>query len=179
MEIVSVDKRKPSIIPQGDYETIEVLFSRGCSREEVIKRMKYDRNWYYRKLKSDPKLLNAESKGNAVFIGSINKDVAASIKKQLLGHKVKVKTEFYVHEEDEEGNVVKKLVNTKKEEKYFPPNASVTNAIGRQVIGNMKEEDTTYKDIEKSLMDLDQIELDNLVNIGLKVLGSGIKDEEE
>jgi hypothetical protein len=171
-----VQKHKPEIISEAEYEAITILFSQGLSREEVIKKMNYDKSWYYRRLSRDPSLKLAEQRGFDEVLGNLSKDIAVGIKKGLLGHTIKkTKKAFeFVDEVDENGVVPtrKVLKGLVEEEVYYPPNAATVNAVGRQVIASMKENDDTTIEIEKRMSELSNEDIQAIHEIANKVISS-------
>lgn len=168
--------RKPDFMNDAEYEIITLLFAQGLNRDQVIKKLGYDKNWYYNRQIKDPKLKLAEQKGYDACIDNLPKDVAVGVRKSLIGHsKVVTKKVYeYVDETDKNGVVVRKkiLVGEIEDEKYFPPNASVVNAVGRQVIGSMKESDNTLSEVERKISELSDEDIESMFKISKKVLNS-------
>jgi hypothetical protein len=65
---------------------------------------------------------------------------------------------------------VKVLKAVVEEEKYFPPNAAIVNAVGRQVISSMKENDDTTIEIEKRMSELSDEDIQAMHEIANKVI---------
>lgn len=172
--IGGLEKRKPEIMGDVEYDAITNLFSMGLSREEVIKKMNFDKSWYYRRLGKDPSLKLAEQRGYDAVLGNLNKDIAVGVKKGLLGHTIKKTKKAYefVDEVDENGVVttVKVLKGVVEEDVYYPPNAAIVNAVGRQVIASMKESDDTTLEIEKRMSELSDEDIAAMHIIANKVI---------
>ena len=93
--IIGGNKLKPEVISENEYEAVTNLFSQGMSREDVIKKMNYDKSWYYRRLTRDPLLKLAEQRGHDVVMDNLSKDIAVGVKKGLLGHTIKKQKKIY------------------------------------------------------------------------------------
>jgi replicative superfamily II helicase len=174
--IGGIQKRKPEIMGDVEYDAITNLFSQGLSREEVIKKMNFDKSWYYRRLGIDPSLKLAEQRGYDMVVGNLSKDIAVGVKKGLLGHTFKKTKKLYewVDQVDENGVVerVKVLKSVVEEDVYYPPNAAIVNAVGRQVIASMKESDDTTLEIEKRMSELSDEDIQTMHDIANKVISS-------
>lgn len=174
--IGGLEKRKPEIMGDVEYDAITNLFSMGLSREEVIKKMNFDKSWYYRRLGKDPSLKLAEQRGYDAVVGNLSKDIAVGVKKGLLGHTFKKTKRAYewvdVVKENSEVERVKVLKAEVVEDVYYPPNAAIVNAVGRQVIASMKESDDTTLEIEKRMSELSDEDIAAMHEIANKVISS-------
>lgn len=171
---VSIPKRKPDVMAEAEYEAICNLFSQGSNRAQIIKKLGYDKNWYYNRLSKDPKLKLAEQRGYDICIDNLPKDIAVGVKKSLIGHTHTVKKRMYeyvsVYDENGVESVERVLKQEVEEEKYYPPNAAIINAVGRQVISSMKESDNTTNDIDKRIGELSDDDIDAMYKVAQKVL---------
>lgn len=174
--IGGLEKRKPEIMGDVEYDAITNLFSMGLSREEVIKKMNFDKSWYYRRLSKDPSLKLAEQRGYDAVLGNLSKDIAVGVKKGLLGHTVKKSKKAYefIDQVNEDGVVerVRVLKAEVVEDVYYPPNAAIVNSVGRQVIASMKESDDTTLEIEKRMSELSDEDIQAMHDIANKVISS-------
>lgn len=167
-------KLKPEVVSENEYEAVTNLFSQGLSRDEVIKKMNYDKSWYYRRLSRDPLLKLAEQRGHDVVMDNLAKDIAPAVKKTLLGHTIKKEKKMYeyVDQQKDDGTIerVKVLTAVVEEDVYYPPVAAVVNAVGRQLIGSMKENDDTTLEIEKRMAELSDDDIQKMHEIANKVI---------
>lgn len=174
--IVGGNKLKPEVISENEYEAVTNLFSQGMSREDVIKKMNYDKSWYYRRLTKDPILKLAEQRGHDVVMDNLSKDIAVGVKKGLLGHTIKKQKKMYKYEDvtNEDGTIerVRVLEALVEEDVYYPPNAAIVNSVGRQVIASMKENDDTTLEIEKRMAELSDEDIRKMHEIANKVISS-------
>jgi hypothetical protein len=168
--------RKPDFLNDAEYDIITLLFAQGLNRDQVIKKLGFDKNWYYTRQIKDPKLKLAEQKGYDACIDNLPKDVAVGVKKSLLGHsKVTTRRVYeFVDVVDANGVVTREKVLRAEieDEKYFPPNASVVNAVGKQVIGSMKESDNTLSEVERKISELSDEDIEAMYQISKKVLSN-------
>ena len=169
VDIVLSEKRRPTIVSEAEYETISTLFAQGLDRSQVIKKMGYDKNWYYSRLSKDMKLKKVEQDGNNAYLENISKDVTGAIKKSILGHKVTTKKVLYEYVTDAEGNQVKVPRSEVKEEKYYPPNSAVLTAVGKRVLKTMQEDDNVDVEIDKKIRELSEGDLEGILQIAEKV----------
>ncbi len=174
MEIVKQDSIKPSVISKEEYERIENYFAQGLKREDVIKNMNYERNWYYRRLKNDPALRRAEQSGYAQCVEGLHRDVVVGIRKSLTGHvetttKRQYQIRMIVNEEGEEV-AERVLIGEIEEDKYFPPNASTLNQVAKQVIAGMKDGDDGMQQISEKMKDMSPEEIELIAEITAKQL---------
>lgn len=172
IEIINRNLAKPDTMSDTEYGIIEECFASGMPREQVITKMNYDRNWYYRRLKSDARLKLAETRGHDALVEHIPKDVGVGLKKSLLGHTTTVQKRAYqiIEEIDEDGNVreVRKLVSIIEEDKYTPPSASVVNTAARGVIAGLKEDESAQNEITKAVSELPEEDIKTLAEIAMK-----------
>lgn len=172
LEIIKGEPVKPSIISEEEYERIEILFSQGMKREDVIREIGWDRNWYYRRLNKDPKLRLSEKRGVDHAIGNIPRDVAVGIRKSILGHTVttskrrfEIKTVINSDGEEVQERV---LVEEVEEDKYFPPNASTLNQVAKQVVAGLKEGDETLNSIDEKIAAMSDDDIKTIAEITRK-----------
>lgn len=177
MDIIKTEARKPAFISEVEYEMVTVMFAQGMSREQVIKKLNFDRNWYYARLKKDPQLQLAERNGTEQLINELPKDIVIGMKKSILGHTKTVKKKVYEMRNvtDENGIVTqeKVLIGETEEERYYPPQSGVLNAAGKQTMSLLKDSESSTE-IEKKIMMLDPADLDTIYKIvEQKILNDG------
>lgn len=173
-DIIKGDPIKPSIVSEEEYDRIENLFSQGMKREEVIREIGWDRNWYYRRLKNDPRLRLSEQKGYDAAIANIPRDVATGIRKSLTGHFVTTsKRRFEIKTViNDEGIEVQErvLLEEVEEDKYFPPNASTLNMVAKQIVAGIKEGDESSASIDEKISEMSDEDIRTIAEITKKQL---------
>lgn len=174
LEIIKGDPIKPSIVSEEEYDRIENLFSQGMKREEVIREIGWDRNWYYRRLKVDPKLRLSEQKGFDSALTNIPRDVAVGIRKSLTGHVVTTsKRRFEIKTLiNKDGDEVQErvLVEEVEEDKYFPPNASTLNLVAKQIVAGIKDGDESAANIDEKISEMSDEDIKTIAEITRKQL---------
>ena len=164
-------KRAPTSLGSEEYEIIEALFSAGLNRDEVIKKLRFDRVYYYRRLAVDIRLQHAEKTGNKQFKETLGPDLANSIKKSLTGHKVALKKTIfeYVDELDKEGNPTgktrKRKVGYTVEEKYSPSSSAVITTLMKVIAPSLSSGEVLLDD-ETNIEKLSDEQMNHLLEIG-------------
>lgn len=174
LEIIKGDPIKPSVVSEEEYDRIENLFSQGMKREDVIREIGWDRNWYYRRLKNDPRLRLSEQKGFDTAVANIPRDVTVGIRKSLTGHVVTTsKRRFEIKTViNNDGDEIQErvLVEEVEEDKYFPPNASTLNQVAKQVVAGLKEGDETLNSIDEKILSMSDEDIKSIAEITRKQL---------
>lgn len=166
---LDIVRGNPTTITDTEYEIIEMMFAAGNTRAYVIEKLKWDQVYYYSRLKRDARLSAAERDGQDLWIKSMSNEVAAALSMAALGHKVKVKKEFYTIEKDEKGEEIQVLKGLQVEEKYIPPNAAVIGMIAKKVVPSLGS-GTSEDQYDDYMEDLSDEDINKLAEIGNKIL---------
>lgn len=164
-------KRAPTSLGSEEYEIIEAYFAAGLSRDEVIKKLNFNRVYYYRRVAVDIRLQHAEKSGNKQFKETLGPDLANAIKKSLTGHKVALKKTIYEYRDelDSEGNptgVQRKVkLGYTVEEKYTPPSSAVVTTLMKAIAPSLNSGEVLLDD-ETNIEKLTDDQMNHLLEIG-------------
>lgn len=167
--IISDIKAAPTTLSEEQYEIIELLFTQGKSRSEVIKAMNFDENYYYRKLGNDIRLDNAERKGKAAWLQRFQSEMPSIIANMTMGQMKVQRKVFKRVDIDEEGKQIEVVTNIIEEEKFFPGNSALVGMLAKQVVPTMVNDSTSDDEFDKYVAELSEEERIKLEEISSEI----------